>query len=361
MNNQVGGSFSDTIKKWKEDYNKFITSDLANFLRDYLWFIIYFFIIFYIILSINSTTKIKTVYLELKIFFYLTLGFLLLIINDILVTPYEKTKQFLIILTVSMIILYGSTYLIIYYYKGKARFWVGLSVAIGIAIFIMLVFYFLYYFGGNEKRKSDALNLFSSFRLAYLKNKSYLKFIVVILVIFKIIYTLFNWRINLTDILLPSVLGIILIFFLFSLIIFLGLKLKIIDSNQKLNSFISIGSICVFLLCIYIYFLLSSIKQVCLDPSYKPDNDNSKEIIILFIFVSLITVLWLDDTRNWHRNGSIMFIFATIVTFYVFVFYSMKHPDLGLVSFWLLVEWFILYSTRKNNSKTSIDFSFMDV
>jgi hypothetical protein len=338
------------------NFNDFWKTELGTFIKKYFWFLIYFFIIFYIILSINTFTKLKTIYLELKIFFYLTLVFLFLIINDILETPYEKTKQFLIILILSLILIYGCTYLIIYYYKGNHRFWLCLFIAIIIIIISVIILYYAFY----VKNYDEAINLFSSFKYSFLKNNNFIIFLVAILVLFKFIYSKFNWKTNLTDVLLPSVLGGLLIFFIFTLIIFLCLKLKIINKYQILNSFIAIGSICIFLLCIYLNFLMSSISQICLAPNYVPDSNN-KESIIIFLFISLIIVLWLDDSRNWHQSGSIMFVFASIITFYVFFYYSMKYPDLGLLSFWLLVEWCILFTRRKENSKSAIHFSFMKV
>jgi hypothetical protein len=102
---------------------------------------------------------------------------------------------------------------------------------------------------------------------------------------------------------------------------------------------------------------MNSLSTIC--HTDNPDQSNNKEIVIILMFISIFIILWLRDSRNWHRNGSIAFIFASIITFYTMFYYSIYHPNISLLSLWLFIEWLIIFFKKKENSKNSIHFSFM--
>jgi hypothetical protein len=324
----------------------------------YMIFLIYYFIVFYVTLSINSVTRSATIYLELNIFIYICLIYLLYIISDILSQPFENSKEFICILLFSLLIVYGSTYLIIYYYKGKYRFLLAISITIIISFIFILIFYIIYY----RRSKDKALRLFNSFSCSYINNNSFIKSMCTIAIILKLIYTYLNWNNKISDFILPCIMAFILLTFVFRFIITICIKLKIINRFQILNSIISLGSILLFLFFVYLNFFLSGLTDICNDPNYKPDN-NPKETqnMIFLVFISILIILWLVDSRKWSQSNSILFVFASIVTFYTFFIYSMTNPGVGFISLWAIIEWFILYSTRTENSKNSIHFSFMNL
>ena len=335
----------------------FRSSDLAYFMDKYIVFIIYYFVVFYVSLSITSVTRLSTVYLEMNIFTYICIIYVLYIVGDILNQPFENSKEFIGLIIFSLIIVYGSTYLIIYYYKGDHRFILAISIAIIISLIFVLIFYIIYY----SRSKDKALRLFNSFSCSYIDNNSFLRNMCNIAILLKIIYTFLNMNNKMTDMLLPAIMAFILLIFVFRFIITICLKLKIINRYQILNSIISLGSILLFLLFVYLNFFLSGITDICKDPNYKPDNNpRETQNMLLLIFVSILIILWLVDARKWSQSNSILFVFASIVTFYSFFIYSMSNPGVGFISLWAIIEWFILYSTRTENSKNSIHFSFMN-
>jgi hypothetical protein len=89
-------------------------------------------------------------------------------------------------------------------------------------------------------------------------------------------------------------------------------------------------------------------------------NINQEENMTILMIISILIILWYDDVRNWHQFGSILFIFVTIIAFYSTFYYSISHPNVSLFSTWLFIEWLIIIFYRKENSKNSVHFSFMN-
>jgi hypothetical protein len=103
------------------------------------------------------------------------------------------------------------------------------------------------------------------------------------------------------------------------------------------------------------------LNSICIGevtPETSEQSSNSDKLMII-IFIALLIVLWLDDTRYWHQSGSLLFILATIVTLLSMFYYSTIYPSTSLLSFWLFVEWCILIFSNKQNSKNSLHYSFM--
>jgi uncharacterized membrane protein len=164
----------------------------------------------------------------------------------------------------------------------------------------------------------------------------------------------------LSSILQPALLGILLIFFVFCVIIYIALKSKLINKNQMLNTFFALFSISIFLGLMLLQTFMSSLSPICSGEEQNKQNNDNSENVSLLIIISIIIVLWYDDERNWHQIGSILFVIITIFALYVMFYYSTTHPSCGLLSFWLFIEWCILISYRKLNSKNSLHFSFMN-
>ena len=332
----------------------FFKSDLWFFIKYYFYFIVLFSICFYILISVQNTSRNKTVKMETKVFFYFIIIILFFVISDILDTPLEHTNKFILTLLLMLGIVYISNEYIYKHYKSN-RFKKSMTVNLILIFIFVLYFYFFYY----RRNKDESVQLFNTLNHSILKNYNLIVFTIVILLIFKYTFHFFDWNTNITDVLQPSFLAGILIFYIFSFIIYICLKLKIVNRVQVLNSFISLFSIFIFLMCLFINLLMSSISSVCDNPNYNEKEQKQKEMFVILMIVSIVIVLWLDDTRNWNQIGSILFVFASVIAFYTFFIYTMRYPDLGLLSFWLFVEWCILFSYRKENSKNSIHFSFM--
>ena len=357
---------SDTnndIQKEKGFFQKikdFFKSDFYFFLKNYLYYIVLFSICFYLLLYVNNTSRNKTEIIITKIFFYLMIVFLFVIINDILETPLEYQKKFIMILIFSLIATYIVSHIVEYFF-GKRTFYSKLLIIFiaSIIIFVIniIIIYLTFYRDNNTKTNK----LFSNFNSAIRKNIFFLIFAFIILVIYNTLYRFFHsWNSNLSDILSASLLGLLFIFFVFSFIAYLAYKMKIINKMQILNTYISLFSISIFICFLYAYIFLSSTDKIC-KSNQKVDSMYKEEIMSILLLISIIIILWYEDERNWHNYGSVLFLLASVFGLYCMFYYSLLHPNISLLSFWFFIEWLIILFYRKENSKNSIHFSFMNV
>jgi phosphatidylglycerophosphate synthase len=137
--------------------------------------------------------------------------------------------------------------------------------------------------------------------------------------------------------------------------------MKLINKKEILNTFIALLTIIFFLGILYFYVLMSSLKTFCSKDNLDKKSMNEGERVFIGIIISIIIILWYDDSRNWHQIGSILFILVTIFAFYCMFYYSVSHPSFATISMYFFVEWLILFFYRKENSKNAIHFSFMTV
>ena len=336
----------------------FLKTDFYFFMKYYLYYIIFFSICFYILLYINNNTNNNLIIVESKVFFYVIIFFLFIIINDILETPLESLQKFFIIIVISTIIVYVVNYLIVRYYKGDNTFTSKLFITLATTLSVYIISVLIIYFMFERNHKNIAKDLYNSFNFGINKNFSFLIFLIIYLFIYKFMFSMFDWNSNLGDIICPSVLGVLLIFFIFCFIIYVCLKLKLINRIQILNSFIVLASLFTFLALMCAHIFMSSLGTIC-TTNETQSSSNEQELVSLLILASIFIILWLDDTRNWHQKGSIIFIIVTLFTLYCMFYYSTKYPSTGLLSFWLFVEWLIIIFYKKENSKNSLHFSFM--
>ena len=335
----------------------FFQPNFMSFLKNYFFFIILFSICFYILLNIYNDSNNHVIIYESKVFFYLIIAFLFIIINDIMNIPLLWLDKFSLIILFSLMIEYLIINFIEYYYKGepfhKKLYKVVLSSLI-VGLVIAINIYFLF----QLKNQQISADLFNSFNYAINKNSFFLKYLTIFLFFFYMVYYFFNLNTYLSNIFSPTILGLLLLFMIFSFIIYIVYRLKIINKLQILNGFISLASILFFFIIVFIYIFMNSLKTVCTtDISEQQLKEN--DIVSILILISIFIILWYDDSRNWHQRGSILFIFATIMTFYSMFYYSISHPSTSLLSTWLFIEWIIIFFKRKENSKNSFNFAFM--
>lgn len=334
----------------------FLKSDFYFFMKYYFYFLILFSTCFYILMYLNNS-KNPTSRSESKVFFYLLLIFLFIIISDILGTPQESLEKFMMIIIFSLILVYIISKIINHYHPSNfsKNFWSIFGISIAIFLVVSGIIYYLFEFKGKNKNKAS--NLYSTFNYAIIKNLNFLIFFTIYLFFFKFTYSFFDSNTNLATILQPAILGILLMFFIFCVIIYIALKSKLINKNQVLNTFLALSSISIFLGLMLLQTFMSSLSTIC--ANNEEDKSGNTENICILIIISIIIVLWYDDERNWHQIGSILFVIITIFALYVMFSYSTTHPSCGLLSFWLFIEWCILVSYRKLNSKNSLHYSFM--
>ena len=338
----------------------FFKTDFYFFFKNYLYFIVLFSICFYLLLYVNNTSRNKTEIIITKIFFYLVIVFLFVIINDILETPLEYQKKFIMLIIFSLITTYIVGHILEYFY-GKHSFYSKLLIVFISSIVVFIISIITIYLTFFKENNSATNKLFSNFSGAIRKNIYFLIFTFIIIFLYNTLYRFFHaWNSNLSDILSASLLGLLFIFFSFNLIVYLAFKMKIINKMQILNTYISLFSISVFLCFLYAHLFLTSIDSIC-KTNENIDSMYKEEIMTILLLISIIIILWYEDERNWHNYGSILFLLATVFGLYCMFYYSLLHPNLSLLSFWFFIEWLIILFYRKENSKNSIHFSFMNV
>jgi len=345
-------------KSFMESVKLFFKTDLYFFMKYYLYFMILISICFYILIFLNKHAKNGLVIIENKILFYIGIVCLFIVINDILETPMESLKKFVLVIIITLLIVYIVNYFIIKTSESKK-----IKTRFGTLLWSTFIIYlgsvYCIYFMFHKKDKAVAIDLYNAFNYSINKNMFILIFLTIYLYIYVSAFKKLNRNSSLTDILQPTFLGGLLMFFLFSIITYIGYKLKIINRINILNSFISLFAIFFSISLIGLKLFMDSLKQVC-DENTDLETIQETQYVIFLIFVSLFIIWWLEDDRKWNRWGSMAFVFASVMAFYSMFFYSVTYPSIGFFSTWLMIEWFIIYFYRKQNSKNSFHFSFME-
>lgn len=335
----------------------FFKSNFMSFFKNYIFFIILISICLYILLYIYRDSNNKVVISESKIFFYLVIVFLFIIINDLMSIPLQWLDKFFLFIILSIIIEYVIINLIEYYYKDES-FHSKLNKVVISSLIVGVVTSINIYFIFQLKSEKITSELFYSFNYAIRRNSFFLIYLTIFTFIFYYTYYWLNLNSFIGDIFQPTILGSFLLFMVFSLIIYIVYRLKIINKLQILNSFISLYALLFFFGIVFIHIFMNSLKTICttnISESQMIENDYVSILILISIFI----ILWYDDSRNWHQRGSILFVFATVITFYSMFYYSIAHPSTATLSLWLFIEWLIIYFRRKENSQNSFNYSFM--
>lgn len=132
----------------------FLKSEFYFFIKNYFYFLILFTVCFYIIMYMNNS-DIPTVRNESKVFFYLLILFLFIVISDILKNPLENSNKFISIILFSLFISYIISKIIDHFDKGI--FTMKLFKIFGITVFIYIITVFIIYF--NFQKKINHLRL----------------------------------------------------------------------------------------------------------------------------------------------------------------------------------------------------------
>jgi len=359
-----------------------------EFFKKFLYFIILISICFYLIMYIQNNTQNNTILIESKVMFYMIIIFLYFFINDILETPQESMKKFLFIIILTMGISYICNYYIITKYNVKPKIEMDSSkigdkelnqaitdkanavVSEGIGYYykmfisflvscgIFLVSGIILFFVFRRENQHVGNKLYEAFINSMKKNQNYLIYFAIYFFIIVQIFRAYNINTNLTDILNPCIIGGFLIFFLFCFIIFICKKFKVINNLQYLNTFIILGSLLVYFIIFGIYVFMSSLTEICTDTEKGQKKKFMEEILFILIILSILIILWYDDSRDWKWIGYFLFLLVSIFNIVVFFYFNSLYPNLTLPSFWLMIEWLIILFT-KTQSKNSIHYIFM--
>lgn len=336
-------------------------SEYYAFMKYFLYFIITFTIIIYIILNMEKETdNIQIFYLN-KGIFYFFMFFVFVIINDILDTKLQFLWKFVFIIIASLILTYIATNLLINRYNKGYWNTMGLSVLSAFIIFLFISLIVFFVILGKGERYSDPI--FLQFNYAVYQNYSFMLYILFYFALIKFIMYWLDWDTYFTDMISVSVYGFLLILFFMQFIIYLALKVKLITSIQQLNTYITIIVLFLFLGILQIYFIMSGIQSVCDDKSKAEESkeeSNKVERLFLILIVSILGILWLDDSRKWLQSEYILFLIATLIILGCMFYYSTKYPSLSIVSLWGFIEWCILVSYNGHDTWNSFNFALIN-
>jgi hypothetical protein len=337
------------------------SSEYKEFFWNYLYYFIFLSICFYILFKLMKKSNNGTVNLELKIMLYIIIAYIFMVIFDIMAEPEKCIDRFfyLFLFTILMTILI--TYLIIHFYPDCGYLLKMLMIIAFIIILVLVVCGAIYYLFEVSCTDNTNYVIYDLFNKSYKNNSSFLIFMIILLWIFNALFDSFSGDTNLSDFITPCILGTVMILFIFSFIIYLCEKLGVIRKAEYLNTFIVLSSLVFFLIIVLLYFFIDSIYTICKnnkDDRPKDATGNTEGIAILTIVV-IFMILWYDDARNWHQSGYILFILITLYMAFIVFNYSAKHPEIGLLSTWLFIEWLILITYRSADSKNSFNYAFM--
>ena len=327
----------------------------GSFIQKLLFSITFFSLCLYLIMENLKSSNIPLVIMQTKIIFYLLIGILFYFISDILRTQEDFSKKIVGIILFCIFISYISNYFLGKYYKGP--FYYKILITLGIIIGVLIISLILVHFIIN-KPNYDYADINDVFDASFKKNLYYFIFYFILLIIYTFILYFFSYPSSKNQILQPALLGLFLMLFVFSFIIYICKNIGLINGYQYLDTFIVLLSI--FIICGYIYFylLLQSISTVCSDDKKKDEsvkNMNEAETVINIMLIALFAVLWIGDSKIWNQFEYLIFIIATIISFAGLFYYSTKYPSTGVISLWLFIEWIILCFKNGNNAKNSLE------
>ena len=336
-------------------------SEYFTFMKYFLYFIITFTIIIYIILNMEKESdNIQIFYLN-KGIFYFFMFFIFVIINDILDTKLQFLWKFVFIIIASLILVYIAINLLINKYNKGYWKTMGLSILSTILIFLFISAIVFFVILGKGEKYSDPI--FLQFNYAVYQNYSFMLYILFYFALIKFIMYWLDWDTYFTDMIAVSAYGFLLIVFFLQFVLYLALKVKLITSIQQLNTYISIIVLFLFLGILQIYFIMSGIKSVCDDKAKAEETKeeaNKIERLFLILFVAILGILWLDDSRKWLQSEYILFLIATLIIIGCMFYYSTIYPSLSVLSLWGFIEWCILVCYNGHDTWNSFNFALIN-
>ena len=338
-------------------FGNFFKTEYAFFMKYFLYFIILFSIAIYVNLYIADKTQNITIMFINKACFYLLFIFLMLIINDILDRPIIFLKKLVMIILFSLLLVYIVNYLFVKYSKNgfyKTMFYTLLTTVIIYLIFIIAIYYFI---SSKGEKYSDPIYL--QFNYAVYINLNFLIFTALFFLILRHFQKKNSANTYLGNLLGPINFGALFLFYIFCLIIYCLIKIKFITKIKSLNAFITIISIILFLSLVQFYFGIEGLKNICTEKSINEVREKSRivEAFNIGLFLSLIFILWVDDSRKWNQLEYFLYIIVTIYVLFCIFYYSLIYPSISILSLWTFIEWCIL--TWNNNHDTWNSFNFM--
>lgn len=339
----------------------FDQSQFRYFLKNYIYFIILIFIVIYINLYIDKKAKSTNVVNYNRLILYCFIAFLTLFISDILVSEQKLLNKFIYILLFSILSVFISNYVIVnYFYDG---FWWGSLYSSISCVCIIALFGFSFWYSIENKGKSLSDPVFLQFNYASYINQSFSKFSMGFFPLLGVLFYMFNFNNAFGRWASQNILGLMTIVYILSIGFNYAIKIRLINKKQILTTSIVMISLWYLFFILSNYFLISSMTDICNGVSPAPSNkdkSNKGQLLSFLLLASIVIILILDDNRSWSFYNYLSYILISIYLFACISSYSSQYPQIGLLTFWGLVEWGILTTYNKHDTFNSFSFVMMD-
>lgn len=323
-----------------------------EFIFQFIFFFVFFSITFYLLLNVYHRNKNPVIFTETNTLLLILLFLIGFLFKSILTQSLGKESFYFVgVLSFAIFIQWLINYCIQYFTKDlekKNEPYLNYFKKIGLVIFTTIIIIIITFFFLNYLSKTmDFKNSIESFN-------NELKFDFYYYIFFFIFFSLFSFYFNTlytqtekTSLILPSYLGSYILITIFGFIIYLGIKIKLIDTNQILTTIIVLG--CLFSLFVYIwlYMVIDSINTIC----KTKNKDEKKEpleskiffrFLIPILLISIFILIWIIDTKKWTKFECGSYLIITLILFTSFSTISSYNPNTSLLSLWLLIEWFFV-------------------
>lgn len=333
-----------------------------GFLKKYIYFLIIISIIFYIYFYTTKKAKSKDSKNYIHNIFYIFMIFLIFFVIDMMKSEEKLLNNFIFILFFSVLSLYIANYVICkYYYNG---FWKSLfySILSNILVFLLfsLVIYFLIYKNGIQE--SDAVLI--QFNYSFLNNQTFLNYSFIFFIALLYFFTITNKNSKAGKLLNKNIISFMGFIYLYFIIIYYCIKMKILNVKQIFN-FGIINLALFFLLYIFVnYKILDSISKICYTKRKNlkkyEKHKSIQDLIMLFLLISIVIILMLDDNRNWSSFNYLSYLLITVFIFVSINKFSVIYPNISLLNFWASIEWIILSCYKSTDAFHSFSYMMMD-
>ncbi len=330
-----------------------------EFIYYFIFFISFFSITFYLLLNIYHRNKNPVINTEANCLLLLLLFLIGFVIKSLLTKSTGKESFYLVgILSFSIFFQWIINYIIQNFTEKldkKDEPYQNYFKKFGLMIFTTIINVIICIFILNYLFKSfDFKNSFNNFNFEIQIDMYYFIFFLIIISLFAFHFNTLYSKNAKSSLILPTYLGGYILIIIFAFIIYLGIKIKLIDTNQILTTIIVLA--CLFSLFVYIwlYMVIDSINVIC-----KTKNTDEKKIpkdVKLFyrfltpiLLISIFILIWIIDTKRWNKFECGSYLIITLILFTSFTTISTNYPDSSLLSLWLMIEWvFVTYYNWMN-------------
>ncbi len=334
--------------------NLFENEKFKEFIKNFVFFISFFSIAFFLLLHVYHKNKNPVISTETSSLLLILLFLIGFTIKSLLLSSSESkdSMYFVGILSFSIFIQWIINISIEFFSKkleSNNKPFENYFKKLGIVIFTTIINVGIcIYILNNLTKGSNLSDLISNFNKEVKYDYYYFIFFLIMFFLYSLQFTSLYSNTTKSSLILPSYLAIYILLTILVFIIYLGLKIKLIDTNQILTTIIVLT--CLFSLFIYIwlYMVIDSINTICKNKK-KEENKEKKpslfnKILIPFLIISIFVLIWIIDTKKWSKLECGIYLIITLILLTSFNSISTKYPNLSFLSMWLLVEWiFVTY------------------